>query len=51
LIQNCYDSESIWSCVPASIYCNNAMLGPYQRTGQVCFPISIMFETFVDLYH
>ena len=34
LIQNCYDSESVWSCVPASVYCNNAILGPYQRTGQ-----------------
>lgn len=34
LIQNCYDSESVWSCVPASIYCNNALIGPYQRTGQ-----------------
>jgi cathepsin A (carboxypeptidase C) len=33
LIQSCYDSESVWSCVPASIYCNNAMIGPYQRTG------------------
>jgi len=33
LIQNCYDSESVWSCVPASIYCNNAMIGPYQKTG------------------
>jgi cathepsin A (carboxypeptidase C) len=34
LIQSCYNSESVWSCVPASIYCNNAMIGPYQRTGQ-----------------
>jgi len=34
LIQSCYDSESVWSCVPASIYCNNAFLAPYQRTGQ-----------------
>ena len=34
LITNCYDSESVWSCVPASIYCNNAIIGPYQRTGQ-----------------
>ncbi|KAI5808499.1 Alpha/Beta hydrolase protein [Peziza echinospora] len=33
LIQGCYDSESIWRCVPASIYCNNAMMGPFQRTG------------------
>lgn len=34
MIKNCYDSESVWSCVPASIYCNNALIGPYQRTGQ-----------------
>ncbi|KAF8417138.1 Alpha/Beta hydrolase protein [Tirmania nivea] len=33
LIQGCYDSQSVWRCVPASIYCNNAMMGPYQRTG------------------
>ncbi|PUU79125.1 Alpha/Beta hydrolase protein [Tuber borchii] len=33
MIQNCYNSKSVWSCVPASIYCNNAMIGPYQRTG------------------
>ncbi|KAJ9137224.1 Carboxypeptidase [Pleurostoma richardsiae] len=39
LIQNCYDSGSVWSCVPASIYCNNAMIGPYQRTGQNVYDI------------
>lgn len=39
MIQSCYDSESVWSCVPASIYCNNAMLGPYQRTGQNVYDI------------
>lgn len=39
LIQNCYNSESVWSCVPASIYCNNALLGPYQRTGQNVYDI------------
>jgi len=33
LIERCYQSESVWSCVPASIYCNNALIGPYQRTG------------------
>jgi cathepsin A (carboxypeptidase C) len=33
LIQNCYDSESAWTCVPSAIYCNNAMIGPFQRTG------------------
>ncbi|KAL3424775.1 carboxypeptidase y precursor [Phlyctema vagabunda] len=39
LIQNCYDSESVWSCVPSAIYCNNAMLGPYQKTGQNVYDI------------
>jgi cathepsin A (carboxypeptidase C) len=39
LISSCYDSESVWSCVPASIYCNNAMLGPYQRTGQNVYDV------------
>jgi cathepsin A (carboxypeptidase C) len=39
LIQNCYDTESVWSCVPASIYCNNAMMGPYQRTGRNVYDI------------
>ncbi|CAK3800973.1 Carboxypeptidase Y A [Lecanosticta acicola] len=34
LIESCYNSESVWSCVPASIYCNNALIGPYQRTGK-----------------
>jgi len=39
LIQNCYDSESVWSCVPAAIYCNNAMIGPYQKTGQNVYDV------------
>lgn len=34
MIESCYSSESTWVCVPASIYCNNAAIGPYQRTGQ-----------------
>jgi len=41
LIQNCYNSESVWSCVPASIYCNNAMIGPFQRTGQNVYDVRI----------
>lgn len=39
LIQNCYDIESVWTCVPASIYCNNAMMGPYQKTGQNVYDV------------
>lgn len=39
LIQRCYDSDSVWSCVPSAIYCNNALLGPYQRTGQNVYDV------------
>jgi len=41
LIENCYNSESVWSCVPASIYCNNAIIGPYQRTGQNPYDVRV----------
>ena len=44
LIQNCYDSESVWSCVPASIYCNSALLAPYQRTGQNVYDVRAKCE-------
>ncbi|KAI9668519.1 MAG: hypothetical protein M1829_005336 [Trizodia sp. TS-e1964] len=39
LIDACYKSESVWSCVPASIYCNNGQMGPYQRTGQNVYDV------------
>lgn len=39
LIQSCYDHNSFWTCVPAGIYCNNAMIGPYQRSGQNVYDV------------
>lgn len=39
LINSCYNSKSVWSCVPASIYCNNAMIGPYQQSGRNVYDI------------
>uniref|UniRef100_A0A060TBY4 Carboxypeptidase n=1 Tax=Blastobotrys adeninivorans TaxID=409370 RepID=A0A060TBY4_BLAAD len=39
LIKSCYNTESSWVCVPATIYCNNAMLGPYQRTGRNVYDV------------
>ncbi|CAI4050432.1 hypothetical protein SUVZ_13G4280 [Saccharomyces uvarum] len=39
LIESCYNSQSVWSCVPATIYCNNAQLAPYQRTGKNVYDI------------
>ncbi|CAH6719348.1 carboxypeptidase Y [[Candida] jaroonii] len=42
LIQACYDSGSAWACVPATIYCNNAQMGPYQKTGRNVYDIRTM---------
>ena len=39
LIEGCYETDSVWSCVPASIYCNSALMGPYQRTGQNVYDV------------
>lgn len=39
MIEACYNTESAFLCVPASIYCNNAMIGPYQRTGQNVYDV------------
>jgi cathepsin A (carboxypeptidase C) len=39
LIESCYNSQSLWSCVPASMVCNGAMIGPYQRTGKNVYDI------------
>jgi cathepsin A (carboxypeptidase C) len=33
MIEKCYETESPWSCVPAQIYCNNAEIMPYIKTG------------------
>ncbi|CCK70416.1 carboxypeptidase C PRC1 KNAG_0E01520 [Huiozyma naganishii CBS 8797] len=61
LIKSCYNSQSVWSCVPASIYCNNAQLGPYQRTGKnvydvrkdcegpLCYPEMQPIEKYLNL--
>ncbi|KYK58302.1 carboxypeptidase Y precursor [Drechmeria coniospora] len=39
MIKSCYESESVWTCVPASIYCNSAIMGPYQRTGRNVYDV------------
>lgn len=39
LIEACYNSQSAWTCVPATIYCNNAMMGPYQQTGRNVYDV------------
>lgn len=44
LIESCYNSGSVWSCVPATIYCNNAQMGPYQKTGRNVYDIRTTCE-------
>ncbi|XBW36918.1 hypothetical protein QEN19_002497 [Hanseniaspora menglaensis] len=39
LIEACYNTESVWTCVPAALYCNNAQLGPYQQTGKNVYDV------------
>ncbi|KAF6012652.1 carboxypeptidase C [Brettanomyces bruxellensis] len=44
LIESCYNTESVFACVPASIYCNNGQMGPYQKTGKNVYDIRKMCE-------
>lgn len=39
LISRCQESGSAFLCVPATMYCNNNMIGPYQRTGRNVYDI------------
>lgn len=61
MIDACYRSESVWTCVPSAIYCNQAILGPYMRTGQnpydvrepckgsMCYPQMDDVSTYLNL--
>ncbi|ORY69510.1 serine carboxypeptidase [Pseudomassariella vexata] len=49
LIQGCYDSGSLWSCVPSAIYCNNALIGPFQRSGYNVYDIREKCEDMENL--
>lgn len=44
MISSCYESKSWLSCVPASIYCNNQILGTYQRSGRNPYDVRIDCE-------
>lgn len=44
MISNCYESRSWLSCVPASIYCNNQILGTYQQSGRNPYDVRIDCE-------
>ncbi|KAJ3152898.1 hypothetical protein HDU89_001105 [Geranomyces variabilis] len=33
LIESCYKWNTAFTCVPGAIYCNNAMIQPFQKTG------------------
>lgn len=44
MIKSCYDSKGFFSCVPASIYCNNQILGTYQQSGRNPYDVRIDCE-------
>ncbi|KAI9281950.1 Alpha/Beta hydrolase protein [Sporodiniella umbellata] len=33
LIQNCYESQNVFACLPAAMKCNKDQIQPYQQTG------------------
>ncbi|KAJ3046478.1 hypothetical protein HK097_000830 [Rhizophlyctis rosea] len=45
LIKSCYKTKSTWSCVPAAIYCNNALISPFQSTGLNIYDIREKCDT------
>lgn len=59
MINNCYKNNNVFSCLPASMYCNNKMIQPYQASGQnpydvrekceggdLCYPILKAIEKY-----
>lgn len=44
MISSCYESKGFFSCVPASIYCNNQILGTYQQSGRNPYDVRIDCE-------
>lgn len=41
LVRGCYKYENLWTCLPAAIYCNNALIMPYYRTGQNPYDVRV----------
>ncbi|KAJ3332229.1 hypothetical protein HDU76_000874 [Blyttiomyces sp. JEL0837] len=62
LIDACYKYEGAFTCVPSAIYCNNAMIAPFQKTGlniydirkkcdpdnSLCYSILTDIDTFLN---
>ncbi|ORY32966.1 peptidase S10, serine carboxypeptidase [Neocallimastix californiae] len=39
LIGSCYQWENPFVCVPSSVYCNNALISPFQKTGRNVYDV------------
>ncbi|KAJ1566119.1 hypothetical protein HK405_010918 [Cladochytrium tenue] len=62
MIDGCYSYKSTFTCVPSAIYCNNAMISPFQKTGlniydirkqcdpnnSLCYPILNDIEAYLN---
>jgi hypothetical protein len=45
LISACYKSQNTLACVPAAIYCNSAMINPFQETGLNIYDVRRQCDT------
>jgi cathepsin A (carboxypeptidase C) len=45
LIDSCYKYKTAWTCVPGAVYCNNAMINPFQQTGLNIYDIREKCDT------
>ncbi|KAF9326742.1 hypothetical protein BG006_009872 [Podila minutissima] len=62
LIQSCYDTNSVFRCLPAAAYCNKEMIAPYQMSkqnpydvrkkcegdGGLCYPILDTIQEYLN---
>ncbi|KAG0270106.1 hypothetical protein DFQ27_000407 [Actinomortierella ambigua] len=62
LIQACYDTKSVFRCLPAAAFCNKEMISPYQMSGQnpydvrekcqggggLCYPILDVIQEYLN---
>nr|CAG8606009.1 15792_t:CDS:10 [Entrophospora candida] len=63
MIKKCYDSQNVFVCLPASLYCNRQIVQPFFKSGKnpydirrdcendknnLCYPILDVIESYLD---
>ncbi|KAJ3020511.1 hypothetical protein HKX48_000715 [Thoreauomyces humboldtii] len=47
----CYKWETPFTCIPGEIYCNNAMLGPFQKTGLNVYDVRMKCDSCYEIFN